>query len=79
MNFNLKKTAYFFMMVLSVIIFLFLMFAIYSFGETLLYIKSTGGLSALNYPEITGHLVIMFFGLGCFYFCLKATQKLKKH
>lgn len=77
MNFNFKKTAYLLMNVVSVVLFLFLIFVIYSFIETIFYIKSVGGLSALNYPEVTGHLVIMFFSLGCLYFSIKATRKIK--
>ncbi|EOS95892.1 hypothetical protein LU631_20675 [Erwinia tracheiphila] len=77
MDFNFKKIAYLLMSVVSVFLFLFLMFAVYSFIEKLVYIKSLGGLSALNYPEVTGHLVIMFFGLGCLYFSIKATRKIK--
>lgn len=65
------------MKIISLILFLFLIFAVYSFIVTLIYIKSVGGLSALNYAEVTGHLVIIFFSLGCFYFCIKATRKMK--
>jgi len=65
------------MMLISVFLFFFLIFAFYSFIETLLYIKSVGGLSELNYPEVTGHLIIMFFGLGCLYFSIKTTRKIK--
>lgn len=77
MDAKVKKVAYFSMRAISLIIFLFLIFAVYSFIETLVYIQSVGGLSALNYPEVTGHLVIMFFGLGCLYFSIKATRKIK--
>jgi uncharacterized protein with PQ loop repeat len=69
--------AYLLMNIVSMFLFLFLIFAVYSFIETLVYIKSVGGLSALNYPEVTGHLVIMFLGLGCLYFSIKAIRKIK--
>jgi len=77
MDARMKKTAYFMMRTISIILFLFLIYAVYSFVETLMYIQSVGGLSALNYPEVTGHLVIMFFGLGCLYFSIKTTRKIK--
>ena len=79
MNFNFKKIAFLLMILVSVVLFLFLIFAVYSFIETLMYIKSVGGLSELNYPEVTGHLVIMFFCLGCLYFSIKTTRKLKDY
>jgi len=77
MDARMKKTAYFMMRTISIILFLFLIYAVYSFVDTLMYIQSVGGLSALNYPEVTGHLVIMFFGLGCLYFSIKTTRKIK--
>ncbi len=77
MNTRMRKVAYLLMRAISLILFLFLLFAVYSFVGTLMYIKSVGGLSALNYAEVTGHLVIMFFSLGCLYFSIKATRKLK--
>lgn len=74
---NFRKLAYLSMKVLSFILFLFVVFVVYSFIETIFYIRSAGGLSALNYPDVTGHLVILFFGLGCLYFSVKITRKMK--
>ncbi|EPY7420096.1 hypothetical protein ACXEKA_005173 [Klebsiella pneumoniae] len=77
MDSKLNKIAYLSMMAVSIFFSILLIFAIYSFIETLIYIKSVGGLSELNYPEVTGHLVIMLLGLGCLYFSIKTTRKIK--
>ncbi len=73
------KSLYYFFVVLSVFIFCFIVFAVYSFVSTLFYIYSVGGLSPLNYGEVTGHLVIIFFGLGSFFFSMKIIQKCNKN
>lgn len=77
MSLNVKRITYLLMNVISVVLFLFLIFATYSFITTLIYVKSVGGLSLLNLPEVTGHLVIMFFALGCLCFSIKIILKIK--
>lgn len=74
---NVKKTLRFSLKALSIILSLFLIFTIFSFIREIIYINSFGGLSALNYPDITGHLVIMLLTLGCLYVSIKTTLKLK--
>lgn len=72
------KSLYYFFCALSVFIFCFIIFAIYSFVTTLFYIYTVGGLSPLNYGEVTGHLIIIFFALGCFLFSIKTALKFNK-
>jgi len=72
------KSLYYFLATLSVLIFFFLVFAVYSLITTIFYVYSVGGLSPLNYGEVTGHLIIKLFGLGCFLLSIKSVNKLRK-
>ncbi len=76
---NIKKLVYFSMMALSSALFLFMLFTIYSFVIIMQYIYDVGGLSPFNYSDVVGHILILFFSLGCLYFSLKTTLKLKKN
>lgn len=74
---DFRKLAYLSMRALSFVLFLFVIFVVYSFIETIFYIRSAGGLFALNYPDVTGHLVILFMALACLYLTVKITRKMK--
>ncbi|CNF40169.1 Uncharacterised protein [Yersinia intermedia] len=49
----------------------FITFAVFIFFTTIIDIYNDGGLSLFNYSYIVGHLLILIFGLGCFYLSTK--------
>jgi len=73
----MKNFIYLFMASISFLLLCLITFVIFSFSSTIIYIYEDGGLSPLNYSYVLGHLLILIFGLGCFYFSIKTTIKMK--
>ncbi len=74
---NINKFIFYTMASLSFCLFCFIAFVVFSFFTTIIDIYNDGGLSPFNYSYVVGHLLILMFGLGCFYFSTKTTLKLK--
>lgn len=72
------RLMYYFLVALSVVIFSFIVFVAYSFVTTLYDVYEVGGLYPLNYADVVGHLLVMMFSLGCFYFSIKSARKFKE-
>ncbi|EKN5046592.1 hypothetical protein DVQ84_07515 [Yersinia enterocolitica] len=74
---NINKFLFHTMILLSFCVFCFITFVVFSFSTTLTDIYDEGGLNPFNYGYVVGHLLILMFGLGCFYFSIKTTLRLK--
>ncbi len=64
------------------IVFTSIFFAIsaYTLISLLFVIKemiNDGGIYGVNSGNLAGHLIILFFSMGCFYFSAKTTQRIK--
>lgn len=74
---SINKFIFYTVISLSFCVFFFIAFVLFSFSTTLIDIYDEGGLNPFNYGYIVGHLLILMFGLGCFYFSIKTVLRLK--
>jgi len=72
---NLKLILRYVLILFSSVFFILSVGTLISLFFVVKEIVDDGGLYGVNSGNLAGHLVILFFSMGCFYFSLKATQK----
>lgn len=73
---NLKLILRYFLILFSSVFFILSAGTLISLFFVVKEIVDDGGLYGVNSGNLAGHLVILFFSMGCFYFSLKAIHKI---
>ncbi len=72
---NLNLILHYVLMLFSSVFLILSIATLISLSFVVKEIVDAGGLYGVNSGNLAGHLVILLFSMGCFYFSLKATHK----